>query len=501
MRSLGIALCLIGIVLAEVEVNSDGVLVLTTATFQEGIASADFVLVEFYAPWCGHCKALAPEYAKAAKALLEKYPDLSVKLAMVDATVETSLGKDHGVRGYPTLKFFRKDSPSAPIDYSGGRTSEEIIAWIQKKTGPPAVELADVEASTKLIGDNEFVVLGFFEKADSEEAKTFTKVAQELDDVKFGISTVPAVHAHHTTAVNKVVIFRKFDEPRVDFTEELTVEALKAFVGNSKLPYIIEFSDENAPKIFNGAIKNHALLFCKAGESEAMLAEYKKSAKALKGKAIFVYLDITKDSNARVLEFFNLKAEDGTQFRVIKMDGDMQKYKADLTEFNEAAFTGFVQDVLDGKVKRHLMTEDVAEGWDKDPVKVLVGKNFEEVVLDKTKDVLVEFYAPWCGHCKALAPIYEELGQHYKDNAEIMIAKMDATKNEVSLVDVSGFPTIYLFRKDDNKQILYNGGRTLDALKSFVDSHGETQKEDEEEEPEEGGEGDEEEEEPVKDEL
>lgn len=109
------------------------------------------------APWCGHCKALAPEYAKAAKVLKD---DASpIRLAKVDATEETSLSERFEVRGYPTLKFFRNGKPS---DYKGGRTSEEIVSWLHKRTGPAAVSVDKVETVKLMTEKDDVFVVGFF---------------------------------------------------------------------------------------------------------------------------------------------------------------------------------------------------------------------------------------------------------------------------------------------------------------------------------------------------
>jgi protein disulfide-isomerase-like protein len=101
----------------------------TASNFQEEVLnSADPVLVEFYAPWCGHCKSLAAPLAEAAAELKGE-----VKIVAVDATEEGSIANDYGVKGYPTLKFFPPGPKSASqaMDYNGGRNKDDIITGLR----------------------------------------------------------------------------------------------------------------------------------------------------------------------------------------------------------------------------------------------------------------------------------------------------------------------------------------------------------------------------------
>ena len=101
-------------------------------------------------------------------------------------------------------------------------------------------------------------------------------------------------------------------------------------------------------------------------------------------------------------------------------------------------------------------------------VKVAVAKNFDELVTKSTKDVLVEFYAPWCGHCKKLTPIYDELGEKMMDE-DVEIVKMDATANDVPpQFNVRGFPTLYWLPKGSKQPKSYEGGRELDDFIKYI---------------------------------
>lgn len=103
-------------------------------------------------------------------------------------------------------------------------------------------------------------------------------------------------------------------------------------------------------------------------------------------------------------------------------------------------------------------------------VVVLTADNFDEIVLDKSKDVLVEFYAPWCGHCKNLAPTYEKVAAAFKLEDDVVVANLDADtyKDLAEKYGVSGFPTLKFFPKGNKDGEEYGGGRDLEDFVSFI---------------------------------
>ncbi|KHG10177.1 Protein disulfide-isomerase like 2-1 [Gossypium arboreum] len=129
---------------------ADDVLVLTEENFEKEVGQDRGALVEFYAPWCGHCQKLAPEneklgasFKKAKSVLIGKtYENVAtafkmeedVVIANIDADKYKDLAEKYGVSGYPTLKFFPKGN-KAGEDYDGGQSLDEFVAFINEQCG------------------------------------------------------------------------------------------------------------------------------------------------------------------------------------------------------------------------------------------------------------------------------------------------------------------------------------------------------------------------------
>lgn len=116
------------------------------------------------------------------------------------------------------------------------------------------------------------------------------------------------------------------------------------------------------------------------------------------------------------------------------------------------------------------MSEEIPETQE-GSVYVIVGNSFDDQVRNCGKNVFVNIYAPYSGHCKQLAPIWEKLAERYADVDDIRIAKMDGTKNQARDLKFNEFPMLRYFLQSGDV-VDYMGGQALEDLIQFVESRG-----------------------------
>lgn len=447
----------------------EGVLVLTDGNFDEALAANDKILVEFYAPWCGHCKSLAPEYAKAAQQLAGE----PVALAKVDATENNGLAQKYEVQGFPTLKFFNGGKAS---EYNGGRTAGDIVSWLKKKSGPAAMTVSSAEVLEELKEAHDAFVIGVFDDVAGAAANAFLSAASGDEDNFYAISSAAEIRSTLSVSGDAVVVLKEFDDKRNDFaiSASSTATDISDFVSANVVPLVNEYSREKAKKIFGSPIKLHGLFFTDrdADHHKPTVDTITETANSFKGKVLFVNIP---HSEQGIMDYFSLTEADLPIFILADMGskGGMKKFPF-TGALESAGISSFISDFQSGNLKPTLKSEEPDASDTAEDVVVLKGKSFHSHVVDNSKDVMVEFYAPWCGHCKKLAPIFDELGANFKGNDNIVIAKMDSTANEIDIagVAVEGFPTLYFFKGNDKSSPQkYEGGRDLEALTAFIESN------------------------------
>ncbi|KAM6155224.1 protein disulfide-isomerase A2 [Rhynchocyon petersi] len=467
--------------------EEDGVLVLNGSTLALALQAHRALLVEFYAPWCGHCKALAPEYSKAAGLLVAE--SVRAVLAKVDAPADEALAQEFGVTEYPTLKFFRDGNRTHPEDYTGPPKAEGIVKWLKRRVGPSAMELQDEGDAQALIEAQELVVIGFFQDLQDDNVAAFLALARDALDMTFGITDQPLLFQKFGLTKDTVVLFKKFDEGRADFPvdEELGLDQanLSRFLLTHSMHLVTEFSSETSPKIFAARILNHLLLFVNQtlASHRELLAGFREAAPPFRGQVLFVVVDVAAD-NDHVLQYFGLKAQEAPTLRFVNIETTKKYAPVEVVPISTDGVLTFCHSVLNGEVKPYHLSQDIPPDWDQRPVKTLVGKNFEQVAFDETKNVFVKFYAPWCTHCKEMAAAWEALAEKYSDRQDIIIAELDATANELEAFAVHGFPTLKYFPAGPGRKVIeYKNARDLETFSKFLDNGGELPVEEPTEDP------------------
>jgi protein disulfide-isomerase A1 len=434
--------------------------------FKNFVEENDLVLAEFFAPWCGHCKALAPEYETAATTLKEK----DIKLVKVDCTEEQDLCQEYGVEGYPTLKVFRGPETISP--YTGQRKADAIVSYMTKQNLPAVSDLTK-ETLEEFKTADKVVLVAYFAADDKASNETFTSVANGLrDNYLFGAINDAAVAEAEGVKQPAIVLYKSFDDGKDTFTEKFDKAAIESFAKVASTPLV----GEVGPETYSGYIAAGiplAYIFAETQEERDELAKELKPL-ALKHKGAINFATIDAKAFGQHAGNLNLEVGKFPAFAIQRTDKNQKFPFSQEEKITEKSIGQFVDDFVAGKVEPSIKSEPIPETQE-GPVTVVVAKNYEDVVINNDKDVLVEFYAPWCGHCKALAPKYEELAALYSSedfSNKVVIAKVDATANDVP-DEIQGFPTIKLFpagKKDS--PVDYSGSRTVEDLVQFIKENG-----------------------------
>lgn len=282
---------------------------------------------------------------------------------------------------------------------------------MSKKVGPAVATISDEAGLLKFQETRDSFALGAFDSADSESAKKFTSAASADESHSYAVTTDPAVKAKLGVAADTVIVLKSFDDLRADLplTQEVSEDDITEFVSANSVPLIQVFTPESSKKIFSSKIQKHLLFFTKHGSDhhEPVVTAYRAAAAQFKGKALFVNVPT---SEKKILEFFDLTEETvpATILADLGSESGIKKYIFG-GEHTTDGVVEFVQSFFDGKLKPTLKSEEVEADDATGDVVVLRGKSFADLVLNNDKDVFVEFYAPWCGHCKKLGELVSRL--------------------------------------------------------------------------------------------
>jgi len=208
-------------------------------------------------------------------------------------------------------------------------------------------------------------------------------------------------------------------------------------------------SEETAPLIFDNEL--HKLLLFRPGVA---MPEFKKASEDKELRGHFIFAAVGEKGDPGLAEFLGVDTESKEPELFLFEHLTHKKFRMD-KPISLSSIKALVAAFNDKTLKAHLKASPVLPGWDSEAVKSISSSQWEQVVMDKEKHVLVEIYAPWCGHCKTLEPKFLKAAEHLdnKYSDDLVFVKMDGTQNEVEEINVGGFPTVLAFSKEDKTPV------------------------------------------------
>mmetsp|Transcript_10905 Transcript_10905/g.16620 ORF Transcript_10905/g.16620 Transcript_10905/m.16620 type:complete len:388 (-) Transcript_10905:82-1245(-) len=350
---------------------------LTTSNFSSFIESSPIALVEFYAPWCGHCKKLAPIYEEAAAVLAAD----NIPLASVNCVEETSLYYKHDIQGYPTIKAFLLGEP---ILYDGARELQDIVDFMRNMASPGTVDVdADgLQAFTaEHLAENHPVMVAFLpppsEPMHTDTLRAFQLACKRVGIFSCGVSQNVALLkgiAGDAMSVPSLVMLRAFEDPfeqrhlvgpsvsdlfpteSVSNNIGAAAQAMAQWMVNYGYPEVTVFAEKNAELMFSDkrpGFATHILFFFdnSSPTETAEMKRFRELSRRHRGEAVFILVDTatvdTNDYASSVMEDLGVVGHAPTVIIIRSAKTQVEFYRlsseSEATSFNVDAMTTHIE--------------------------------------------------------------------------------------------------------------------------------------------------------------
>ncbi|KAH8923331.1 thioredoxin-like protein [Atractiella rhizophila] len=443
--------------------------------FTETIAKDGLTVVKYFADWCGYCRDLAPAYEEAASILKD---DSRITVASVDCEADADLCFEQSVFALPTIKLFHGGEGK---EYNGTRSAGDIASYARRYL-EPTLSVLTAEDESSFARSDDVVLVARLDRTSTtydEDERIFGQLAQEQREfVRFGV--VPLSDSSKT---KDFTIYQNWDNfsasLQLDRGDKMEKETLETFITRESLRVMgeIEWGDIEPLKEAKMPV---ALLFLHgaAEEEKERIESIREVGKQYRGKINFAWSNSTK--NPGLPRSANVQTSRDAisiiDFSSPLVQPATPKYPMDRSlPVDASSVAYFVSRFLGGELQPHIRSLPVpSEAEQSDGVRTIVADSLEQELWGKTedKDVLIMFMAPWCGHCKKLKPVYEELGRLYSNETDkIMISRYDAHNNDIPTslgFQIQSYPT-FKFKPAGSKTLLdYDGGREVRDFVSFI---------------------------------
>jgi protein disulfide-isomerase A1 len=251
-------------------------------------------LLEFFAPWCGHCKKLAPNYELAAHQV--RSLELPFRFGAINCDVETDICRTYGVQGFPTMKYFRSGQYVA--DYNEGREVQDLVNYAKRVAGPPVSKITSKADLTNL---KKSEVAFLFVSSNKDALEAFTAVAEKYQDaLAFGTTSDASLVkdlVDNKKVDNLVLLLNDHDVQTFELSDADDQELFDKWVDDHRYPVLSELTGANWRRIGNNEDK-WAMFFAvdsrKTGYKDLVDLARKFAVANQDGKVIFAWYDTNR---------------------------------------------------------------------------------------------------------------------------------------------------------------------------------------------------------------